>query len=182
MTATRGQTTLDFAIGMSLFLAVVLFVFLFVPGMLQPFTLGTQEETVGANRIADQVSQDMLGSPREPYVLDRFCTVEFFAGNSPSQCRYGSGSLGEQLGLTDRQHVNITIRGNTTLANTHDERLCWDAGEAELQEDAGGTCADADDTKLSVGSVPPQDNDASVTASRVVWLAGDDVTVEVVMW
>ena len=34
---SRGQTTLDFAIGVSVFLIVVAFVLAFVPGMVQPF-------------------------------------------------------------------------------------------------------------------------------------------------
>lgn len=176
----RGQTTLDFAIGMSVFLAVVLFVFLFAPGMLQPFTVGTQEETVSANRIADQLAQDMLGAPGSPYVLDRYCTIEFFADNAPSQCRFGSGSLQEKLGVKDRQNVNVTIDGNVSTANTHDERLCWDDSDEALQEvpTAPGDCS----TIFAIGSTPPQDNDASVTASRVVSLYGEDVTIRVVMW
>lgn len=75
----RGQTNLDFALGVSVFLLTIVFVFSFVPGMLEPFTASTQQETAASDRIADQLAQEMLVSdPGEPYRLDRECTVIFF--------------------------------------------------------------------------------------------------------
>ena len=84
----RGQTTLDFAVGVSIFLVVVAFVVAFVPTMLEPFEQSAQEETAVADRLADQLATDLLAeNVSEPYVLDRECTVVFFEsredGNDP---------------------------------------------------------------------------------------------------
>ncbi|AEM57598.1 hypothetical protein Hhis01_00169 [Haloarcula hispanica] len=176
----RGQTTLDFAIGMSLFLSVLIFIFLFIPGLLSPFSAGVQEETVTTDRVADGLTMGMLGSPQQPYVLDEHCTREFFAGNAPpSGCGYESGgSAEERVGLDPaRENVNVTIRGNATATAASDETLCWDGATEELVE-ASGSCG----TVLTTGGNPPTNNDASVTALRVVSLNGQDVTVRVVMW
>jgi len=176
----RGQTTLDFAIGMSLFLSVVIFIFLFIPGLLSPFSAGIQEETVTTDRVADGLTMGMLGSPQQPYVLDEHCTREFFAGNAPpSGCGYESGaSTEERVGLDPvRENVNVTIRGNATGTPAADEILCWDGATEELVA-ASGSCG----TVLTTGGNPPTNNDASVTALRVVSLNGQDVTVRVVMW
>jgi len=176
----RGQTTLDFAIGMSLFLSVVIFIFLFIPGLLSPFSAGIQEETVTTDRVADGLTMGMLGSPQQPYVLDEHCTREFFAGNAPpSGCGYDSGgSTEERVGLDPvRENVNVTIRGNATGTPAADEILCWDGANQELVA-ASGSCG----TVLTTGGNPPTNNDASVTALRVVSLNGQDVTVRVVMW
>ena len=176
----RGQTTLDFAIGMSLFLSVLIFIFLFIPGLLSPFSAGVQEETVTTDRVADGLTMGMLGSPQQPYVLDEYCTQEFFAGNAPpSGCGYNSGgSTEERVGLDPAlENVNVTIRGNATATAAPDETLCWDGANEELVA-ASGSCG----TILTTGGNPPTDNDASVTALRVVSLNGQDVTVRVVMW
>ncbi|KOX91990.1 DUF7287 family protein [Haloarcula rubripromontorii] len=176
----RGQTTLDFAIGMSLFLSVLIFIFLFIPGLLSPFSAGIQEETVTTDRVADGLTMGMLGSPQQPYVLDEHCTQEFFAGNAPpSGCGYDSGgSTEERVGLDPAlENVNVTIRGNATATAAADETLCWDGTNEELVAASGG-CG----TILTTGGNPPTNNDASVTALRVVSLNGQDVTVRVVMW
>jgi hypothetical protein len=77
MDSTRGQTTLDFAIGVGVFLAVVLFAFAFIPGILSPFDLSGEEEPAQSNQIADKLSKDLLGSRSGPRVTDRYCAVEF---------------------------------------------------------------------------------------------------------
>ncbi|WP_254271723.1 DUF7287 family protein [Haloarcula marina] len=187
----RGQTTLDFAIGMSLFLAVLVFVFLFVPGLLSPFTEGAQEETVTTNRVADQLSKSMLGSPRRPQTLDTHCTVTFFEHTAPApdRCRFTyESSVEAQLGLdAARQNVNITLRGNVTDGGIEDEILCWDGGDGTLVNatDTGSGpagCDDGNDVVLTRGDAPPTANDDSVTALRVALLDGQDVTMYVEMW
>lgn len=75
----RGQTTIDFAIGISIFLLVVAFVIAFIPGLLQPFTESETENTVTANRVANTLSEGMLGDVEEPYILDKSCTIAFFS-------------------------------------------------------------------------------------------------------
>lgn len=189
---SRGQTTLDFAIGMSVFLAVVMFVFLFVPGILEPFTVGAQDETVTTNRVADDLTQDALGNATEPNVLATHCVLVFFEaarnGDDVTACGFDGESLQEFVGVSDRQNVNVSVRGNVTATDRTTELLCWDDDEAELLERDGdgppGTSCNpgGDDVLLAAGGAAPTDNDDSVTATRVAWLEAEDVTLRVEMW
>ena len=179
----RGQTTLDFAIGISVFLAVLIFIFLFIPGLLSPFTEGAQEETVISNRVADNVTKSMLGTPKRPYSLDRFCTVEFFENEAaPAHCTggwAGGNPVEQQVGLDgDRTHINITIRGNVSSGGTGSDILCWDDSAEQIVEKNSGSCS----TPFHRGDPAPTANDQAVTATRVVGLAGTDVTVSVEVW
>ena len=74
----RAQTTLDFAVGMSVFLLTVAFVFTFAPNIAEPFSDSGTENTVTANRAASQLVEGTLASPDRPYVLDKACTMAFF--------------------------------------------------------------------------------------------------------
>lgn len=177
---SRGQTTLDFAIGISIFLAVIFFTFLFVPGILDPFTGSAQDETVSTNRVADQLTKGMLGSPRQPYTLDDYCTVQFFANGPAPRCSFEEQTAIErQFGFDPaRQNINITIRGNATTTAQSDELLCWDHDSEMLVERSNTEC----DVPLMRGDNPPVNSSPSVTALRVVVLNGQDVTVYVEMW
>lgn len=180
---SRGQTTLDFAFGMSIFIAVVLFIFLFIPGILDPFTAGVQEETVTTNRIADEVTHGLLGSTSTPKVLNRTCTVRFFDAAPPGACNYYSGSsaLTDRVGIDDIENINITVYGNVSAGGSGHEILCWDDSASQLAEQA--SCSPGgSDVLLADGGTAPLRNDDSVTATRVVSLFREDVTVEVVMW
>jgi len=175
----RGQTTLDFAIGVSVFLAVLLFIFLFIPGILSPFTASAQDETVSSNRVADQLASGMLASPETPYVLDRHCTVAFFA-NTTADCRFSEGTLESQLGVgTSYQRLNVSLRGDFTPAGGRDELACWNGSGVDRGLEAASS-ADCD-TPLTRGDPVPT-NQPSVTSVRVVALDGQDVTLTVEMW
>ncbi|MFC6975699.1 hypothetical protein ACFQL1_15155 [Halomicroarcula sp. GCM10025709] len=179
---SRGQTTLDFAVGISLFLAIVLFIFLFVPGILTTFTAGSPEETVTANRVADDLSLGLLGSPAEPNVWERECAVAFFDGTTPSGCNFAGSTTNERLGLAPRESVNVTVAGNVSAdPDPGSDRLCWDDSAGTLDETDSG-CAGTNDVVLTAGDDAPSTNADSVTATRVVSLHGEAVTVEVVMW
>jgi len=179
-TEGRGQTTLDFAIGISIFLAVLLFIFLFIPGILSPFTASAQEETVASNRVADQLATGTLASPTQPYVLDNHCTVRFFQDN-PGDCPFSSGSLESVVGVEEnRQRANVTIRGNLSTAGDGDDILCWDGDGDDTGLVEASNTAECD-TTLTRGD-SPSSNSASVTSLRVVSLDGTDVTIYVEMW
>lgn len=182
---SRGQTTLDFAMGISIFLAVVLFVFTFVPGLLDPFALNSEEDTVLVGQIADRLSKDALGHPEEPYVLDRYCAVAFFNGSktAPSRCRYEGQTLAAKLDVPDSTNVNVTIESNITIGSTDPDTLCWDEGEKDLVPVANCNPGGAD-TALTIGESPSAagTNPATITARRVVALDGEDVTLTVVVW
>jgi len=178
----RGQTNLDFAVGTSVFLLSLVAVFVFVPGMIGPFTGGGQEHTVTANNVADRLSQGSLGDPETPHVLDTECAVDFFDGVANDDCGYDGSTLQERVGIRDRQNVNVTLRGNVTGgAGDGSNDLCWDAGTESLVEaDDGGTGSCS--VRLSVGGTPPSGAGTSVTARRIVSIEGTDATMIVEVW
>jgi hypothetical protein len=113
--ATRGQTTLDFAIGVGVFLLVVAFVVAFVPTIFEPFER-TDRGTQVADRLATSLSTDLLGDPGSPYVLDDRCTRAFFEQldtgvDAPPECRYNTTAetTSEVFALGDRTGVNVTV-------------------------------------------------------------------------
>ena len=118
-TDARAQTTVDYAVGMGLFLVVVAFVFAFVPTMLDPFA-GEQGGSLVADRAATQLSSDLLGDPATPYALDQECVADFFKGSAgdsiPSQCGYDTRSLDDALGVDPTVGLNVTLeRGGVTV-------------------------------------------------------------------
>jgi len=175
----RGQTTLDFALGMSIFLLSLVFVVAFVPGMLEPFSGGAQSETPAVNRVADDLTQRTLSNASAPYVLDETCTVELFTAGVPAECRYDGTTLSDRVGVLERSPVNVTIRGDLDDSGA-DSVLCWDTSVVggQLAERGASGCGPL----LSGGSNPAGSGGRTVSARRVALLDGRDVTVEVVMW
>ena len=111
----RAQTTIDFAIGIGLFLLVVAFVVAFVPTIFTPFQSTQGPQT--ADRIATSLSTDRLGDPSNPYVLNATCTDGFFdqlngGGPAPSTCLFNTSADTTRAVFTlDRtRDVNVTIR------------------------------------------------------------------------
>jgi len=179
----RGQTTLDFTIGVTIFVVVLAGVFLFVPGTLQPFEEGGQENIVTVNRVADQLSEDLLAQPTDPYILQEDCTVTFFQNpvSSPSECEYTGGSLQERAGYGDFQFVNVSIRGSVDGSDDV-EQLCYDsANAAGSRLESGSDCGEPADTRLTAGS-NLAGVESSVTARRVVELDTQTVFLVVRLW
>jgi len=187
----RGQTTLDFVIGISVFLAVLLFIFLFLPGILSPFTTSAQAETVSSNRVADQLATGLLASPDDPYVLDRHCTVAFFDVDSepdasvPGRCGYSTGTLPEQVGVASaNQNLNVSLRGNRSAAGDGDDLLCWDTASPDrgLVERSDTACDPSGTDFTFTRGDPTPETIPSVTSVRVVALDGQDATLYVELW
>jgi hypothetical protein len=157
----RAQTTLDFAVGMSVFLGIVAFAFAFMPTMFAPFQSDTGTEFVVADRAADRLAADALAeSPRDPGVLDTDCTRDFFDTGAapPPACRYGTDAsdLRAALGVGDDVNVNVTLRDGGGVGTLGGTRLA-----------AGGEPTSVDDT---------------VVATRVVLLDGDQHRLFVRVW
>lgn len=182
----RGQTTIDFTLGVVVFIVAILFVFTFVPGILSPFELAGSEDPALSDKVADSLAQGTLGSPEQPYELDRYCAVEFFndsRDDAPGDCRYSGGTLEQRLNLDATQRVNVTLNadldgsGETTL-------LCWQSeGAADgAGLDEAGSCGGGGPVTLATGDDPPTGSSSTVTARRVVSIHGQSVTMEVVVW
>lgn len=159
----RGQTTIDYAIGVSVFLLVVAFVFAFVPSLTTPFTGDATDAVVVADRSADRLANDLLvADPARPTTLNATCTAAFFDTTGPDRsgvCRYDADASNLKTVLAIEspvRSINVTVVG--------------DAGVRVF-----------DGTALLAGPEPPQSVDVSV-ARRAVLLDGDDATVVVRVW
>jgi len=178
----RGQTTIDFAIGTSVFLVVVAFVVAFVPGIFQPFTGGPQGELAGIDRVADTVVYDLLddGSDDGRATLDRECTISFFDNDdTDTGCEFDdSESFAQQVGLSAGQHANVTVVGGEPGApGGGPNPVCTDGERVTVS--TGATCSSG--VALETGEPVPPDG-ASVIGRRVVSVDGTTATVVVRMW
>ena len=179
----RGQTTLDFAVGVSIFLIALTGVLLFIPGTLEPFTEGGQDNIVTANRLADQLSEGTLGDPKNPHVLNTSCAIRFFSDQTPG-CHYSGATLKDRVGVLDRTNLNISLQSNYTADDSGEETLCWEDGRG-LNETDELSC----DTVFAIGETPPERSSKVVTARRVVTVNRTaeprnrtDVTLIVEVW
>jgi hypothetical protein len=177
----RGQTTLDFAVGVSVLLLTLATVFLFVPGALGVFTEGGQENIGSANRIATSLSEGQLGDPTRPHVLNTTCTVEFFADSSPAHCRHSGGTLSERVGLNRFLSANVTMQSNLSSDSDGSDVLCRDSDNSTFVERDVSAC-DPGEVELRIGPSPPSGSATTVTARRIVDVDDTDATMLVVVW
>lgn len=191
----RAQTTLDFALGIGVFLVALTFVFAFVPGMLQPFEASSPETTTFVSRMGNEIAGGSLGEPGEEPVLDIDCTVEFFNATptgGPS-CPFDQSvdvpgrrdpAFVDRVGVADRQRLEVTLRGDYDEDGTTNT-LCWDGDTDEVLEEPESGCdqGTASDVAFLIGThQPPSGTGTVVVARRVVSLAGHDATLEVRSW
>nr|WP_328765668.1 hypothetical protein [Halomicroarcula rubra] len=133
---------------------------------------------MSADRAADHLTKSVLGSPRDPHSLRTHCTVQFF--ENTTGCAFSPAPIAKQLGLDPAtQSVNVTVVGNASSTVTSRDTLCWDYGNDSL---VASTACPSTGTNLTRGETVPAGNEATVTALRVVWLNGADVTVVVEVW
>lgn len=169
----RGQTTVDFAIGVGLFLITVAFVMATVPGMLEPFA-HDQDDPLVADRTASQLAEGHLGNPRTPGTLNETCTYSFFEETDVSACAFdGSEPVTEQLNLGNRHSVNVTIR--RTVAGIGDPELMCLLANTVVPCSIGGS-------PMVRGPIPPDSAGSVVSSRRTVYLDGIDVFMEVKVW
>lgn len=168
----RGQTTIDFAVGVGLFLITVAFVMASVPGMLEPFA-HDQDDPLVADRVASQLAEGHLGDPGSPGLLNETCTVDFFEG-SGSRCGFdASKPVVDQLNLGPRTSLNVTLR-RTVPGGAQPEILCLDGDEV-------GSCGGGG-TPMMRGESPPETVGSVVSARRTVHVDGRDALLVVEVW
>lgn len=108
--STRGQTTLDFLIGTSVFLIAIVLILAFVPGIIDPFTAGTEGHSVTANRAAATLTESTLAEPDEPYILNKSTTDTFFTKDTDA--------IKSQLGLDPDIGINMTLANSTVTLDS----------------------------------------------------------------
>jgi len=176
----KAQTTLDFAIGVAIFITVMIFALSFVPGILEPFEIRGEEEPTVSDRVAETLSADMLGSPQDPYVLDRHCTVAFFEDSIDSaRCSFdNSEDLTQRLNLTSYQNINISIV-NSTASNA---LYCWNSTTNPVEPRvANESFCGSGDYFFEAGE-DPSTAGTTITARRTVRIGAETATLRVVVW
>ncbi|WP_135851369.1 DUF7287 family protein [Halorussus salinus] len=161
--SSRAQTSIDFVVGMSVFLLTVAFVVAFLPGVFEPFTATGSGDVLAADRTAGLLAEQVLADPASPGVFDPACTAEFFdaagdgaAGVAGCQYTTDAANLDAALGLGPATAVNVTIENDGGVRSR------------------GGVA-------LAAGPAPPE-SESVVVARRVVLLGGDDVDLYVRVW
>lgn len=101
----RGQTTIDFTFGISVFLLIAGLVFTTVPLLVDSTAGEDVTGSVVADRAADRLARDVLAAPGRPSVLNASATRSFFE-ESPTAVR-------RTLAVDDGVRVNVTLKNAT---------------------------------------------------------------------
>lgn len=150
--AGRGQTTHDFAFGISIFLVATMFVVTFVPNVTTPYTTGITEVEQEHAQGATRVLMVNLSTTGESTALNVTRTDAFFARS------WGEPELERRLGLPDTAGVNVTLREPSV--------------DGVTLESAGRHYAVGDDYR----------SQSAATAVRVVTYGGEPYRLEVRVW
>lgn len=135
----RAQTTLDFALGVSVFLLAVVFVIGFVPTMFDPFAGGTGTRLIVADRAATLLAGDILvSSTADPGMLVTGCVAGFFEGPTGNQS-LADASCSATVDVADLDgaltldgaNVNVTIHELGDPAS-NPANLEWDGRSVTL--------------------------------------------------
>lgn len=151
----RAQTTIDFLVGMSVFLLTVAFVIGFLPTVFEPFSAADEGHALAGDRTAALLAEHLLAEPAKPTILDAGCTAEFFdADGAVGDCRFGddAADLEAALGVGPTTAVNVTVEEGGSVLNG-----------------------------LSAGPTPPT-SESVTTARRVVLLDGEERDLFVRVW
>lgn len=104
----RAQTTQDFAIGASVFLLTMAFVFALIPTVFAPFqTPVTTADTVASQRIADSVKEEITGGGA---TLNGSAAGTYFSSTTGE-------NLTETYGLAGSTNVNVSLVHNGSVVD-----------------------------------------------------------------
>ena len=177
----RGQTTVDFAIAIGLFLIALTVVISFLPGLIDPFAGTPSENPLIADRIANQLTDYQLAGESSG-TLSTTCTLYFFnttESSNPCASFESDEELHEKLGTAENIRVNVSVE--QSVGGTS-EPLCGDREEYRVLD--GDECDPDDESQylLTAGERPP-DGGTVATARRGVYLDGrQGVTLYVRVW
>jgi len=101
----RGQMTVDYVVGITIFLLTVGLVFTFIPLSFDPVRTQWGTQAMGADRAVSHLTGSNLTDDAEsPFVLNSTKTQQFFLG---------SGSTADYLGLPQDVSANVTLENRT---------------------------------------------------------------------
>lgn len=168
MTPDRGQTTLDFAIGTSVFLLAVVFVVVYAPTLFDPFAGGTGTNLLVADRAATTLSGDALAvSTAEPGTLSVACVGTFFEVGLDESVE---GADCEETDLDDIDEL-LSLDGKSANVTVHEL-------DSPASDPVQPNWADGPLIRASDDSVP---SDVAV-ATRTVSIEGQRYRLTVRVW
>lgn len=169
----RGQTSVDFAVGVSVFLLTVAFVVAFVPQMSAPYE--DQEHPLVGERVTSTLTDDLLAEQGQPAVLNTTCTIAFLTedGSPPTYCPDTNEPVQDLVGIESYYQMNITLERNVT-GDSEREILC-DTGSSV------GPCTSGADS-LARGPPVPTDKRSVATSRRTVRVDGTVAIIQVSVW
>jgi hypothetical protein len=102
----RGQTLNDYALGMGVFVLAVTITFAVIPSVFAPFTAPIEsDQSVQANRVADQVLDDMTVDGTQNTIDDSKANSDFFDGSGGVD----ADTLRDRYGLSLTSQINVTL-------------------------------------------------------------------------
>lgn len=157
---SRAQTTLDFAIGASIFLFAVAFILGLFPVILEPFQLAEENpaKSITAERASSTLVDEKLDKnpvSERRNVLDEECTAHLFAedGVGADGCAFdGDDDIDDIVATGDRQDIRVVI---TDIEGNDVEELTVNGETVTLE--AGIDDPDA----------------GSVSKTRIVYIGGE---------
>lgn len=161
----RGQTGVDFIVGIGVLLLTVAFVVSFVPGLFAPFDGDATTAPLVAERVADELVYTALAGGQSPAELDTAETVAFFAA---------AASPGDSLGMPATLELNVTLE--KAVGDDLGRQIVCSDGSTISQ-----TCSPGDD-RLTLGNPVPTSGTSVATALRVVSIDGGDYVLVVRVW
>ena len=193
----RGQTNLDFVVGVSLFIVAVIFVWLFLPNLFAPFAGDdVHSDGVAAERAANTLANDLPSNGSDMAHVDQDCLVAFFEGpRNDAGCGFdNSTTLAERVGLRANTPLNITIQGDVD-GDGNKSTLCWTGEPGGISSqyglnvpmgglnETGPPCVSPHSGKfpLTAGGQPGSNTQTNV-ARRAVIIDGQRATIVVRTW
>jgi hypothetical protein len=157
----RAQTQQDFAVGISVFLLAVLFVFAYLPSTLA----STDAEIEQQSYVADRLSASMLANVTAEDGANRLNgtrTTDFFAGHGDT------AAIRANYSLPSAANANVTLE-------TLDGISCGIDGDEVTCPPGGGTAV-----RAAAGD--PYAQRGGATTTRIVGLDGDRYRLVVRVW
>ncbi|ELZ31412.1 hypothetical protein C474_08922 [Halogeometricum pallidum JCM 14848] len=169
-TRNRGQTNLDFLLGIVVFFLALSFVVASAPQLIAQYD--AQETPLVAERVSTTLADSLLVESGAPGALDVECTGAFFAGVGGAGCPFSTGdALADVVGVHETYSVNVSLQWDVT-GDAEPDLLCYNGGDV-------GACGT---DRLAVGPDVPQAHRSAATERRTVLVGDQPAVLEVRVW
>ena len=159
---TKAQTSIDFLIGMVIFIGALLFVFQFLSGTILPFTQGANEKTITVDRVSNSLYYDKMGTD-EKGVID----LRYLYDESDSEVISENELLRDLNVDTTRHSINVTVVTEDGV----------DEDDVEVVEINENGLADSGGDPVQIGPTPISSNSIN-RATRVGYVRQTDVATD----